>query len=230
VRFRYLHASCRTPLTVQRYCPVHEVVVPEEEVVRGYEVAPDEYVVVERAEAVAAETALARSRRIDIQAFVDQGEIDPIFYDASYYAEPRPEGRPAYALLQQAMGRVGRVAIARLALRARERLAAIRSYGDALLVQTLFYADELRPLTGLALPAEAVPPRELRTAIRLIEGLAEPFAAQRYSDEYHRRLMSLIEEKAERLPAAAEEGPASRLLSELQASLEAIHSARHEPA
>ncbi len=230
IRFRYLHRECRTPLEIRRYCPFHEEVVPWEEVVRGYEVAPDEYIVMERDELEQVEAA--PGRRIEIQAFVDLDEIDPIHYDTSYYAEPLAEGRPAYALLQQAMQQTARVAVARLTLRGREILAAIRPYQNALLIETLYYADEIRPVTSLALPTEAVPPRELRTAIRLIESLAEPFVARRYTDEYHRRLMSLIEEKAEaRVPVGGppERAPTERtLLGDLQASLSVVEEIRRE--
>ena len=224
VRFRYLHCTCRTPLLTQRYCPYHEHTVPWQEVIRGYEIAPDQFIVVEREEIERARPERERARRIDIQAFVDLGEIEPIYYHTSYHAEPLEEGRPAYALLQQAMRQTARAAVAQLILRGRETLAAIRPYGDALLVQTLFYADQVRPTTTLDLPREAATPRELRTAIRLIENMAEPFRARLFTDEYHRRLMSLIEE---RIPALAGPPPARpELVEELEASIDAVGESR----
>jgi len=232
VHFRYLHRECRTPLVTRRYCPFHEEVIPWQEVARGYEIAPDQFIVVEEEDVERAAADTAHSHRIDIQAFVDPAEIEPIYYETSYYAEPRPEAQPAYALLQQAMRQTARVGVATMALRARETLAAVRPYDNVIVVQRLFYADEVLSPAPLAVPREAVAPRELRTAIRLIENLAEPFAAQHYADEYHRRLMSLIEEKAEeRAPVAVVEAVApeeASMLAELQASISAVKETRRE--
>lgn len=232
VRFRYLHRECRTPLVSQRYCPVHEEVIPWPEVVRGYEIAPGEFISVEQEEVEEAAAATARRHRLDLQAFVGLEEIDPLYYDHSYYADPRPEARQAYALLNQAMRQTARVGVGTMALRAREALTAVRPLGDVLLVQTLYYADEVHSPAPLHVPTEAASPRELRTAIRLIESLAEPFMARHFTDEYHRRLMSRIEEKAEAqapVGALARVGPGEEgLLAELQASVGVAQEARRE--
>lgn len=231
VRFRYLHRVCHRPLVTQRYCPFHEEVIPWEEVARGFEVAPDQFVIVEEEEIEEAAAVVTRAHRFDIQSFVDLDEIDPIYYDTSYYAEPRPEGQPAYAVLQQAMRQTARAGIGTMALRTRETLAAVRPLDDVIVVQTLYFADEVHSSAPLSVPHEAASPRELRTAIRLIESLAEPFAAQHFTDRYHRRLMSRIEEKAhERLPVVAE-GRApeeTELAAQLQASIDAARESRRE--
>lgn len=233
VRFRFLHRECRTPLVTQRYCPFHEEVIPWEEVARGYEVAPDQFIVLEEDEVEEAAGARVR-HRLDIQAFVDPAEIDPIYFETSYYAEPIPEARPAYALLQQAMAQTARAGIGTMALRAREALTAVRPYDSALVVQTLYYADEVRSPASLDLPREAVPPRELRTAIRLIENMAEPFVARHFTDEYHRRLLARIEEKAEaEAPMGVAAGAPTtegELMANLQASISAVRQSRGEPA
>lgn len=221
VRFHYLHKECRTPLQVRRYCPFHEDVIPWEEVARGYEIAPNEFIVVEEDELRQVGPVQARRDRIEIKSFTDLGEIDPIYFDTSYYAEPLPEGRPAYALLEQAMELTSRVALARMVLRGRELLAAIRPYQRMLLVETLHYADEIRSPSTAALPAEEVSPRELRTAIRLIESLVEPFEARWLVDEAHRRFMMLLEQKAE-----AQRPGGEGLLGDLQASLREVEAAR----
>jgi len=223
VRLRFLHRECGTPLVTRRYCPLHERVVPWAEVVRGYEVEPGRYIVLEEADLEAARSDGPRPHRIEIEAFVDPAEIDPILFGGSYYAQPELEGRPAYTLLRQAMAQTARVAVARFVMRGRERLAAIRPHHRALLVQTLHYIDEIRPEEELDLPTEAAPPRELRTAIRLIESLAEPFAARPLTDEYQRRLLSVIEERAEaEAPAPREE----ELLTALQASIGSVRESR----
>ncbi len=231
VHLRYLHRQCRTPIVTQRYCPLHQEVIPWEEVARGYEIAPDQFVIVEEEDVERAAADTTHPHRIDIRAFVDLGEIDPIYYDTSYYAEPEPAGRPAYALLQQAMQYTGRAGVATMALRRRTSLAAIRPYDGAILVQQMHYADEVNSLAPLEIPHAAAEPRELRTAIRLIESLAEPFAAQHFTDEFHRRLLSLIEARAEeRMPAGAMEPrpPADEreLLSDLQASISTVEESR----
>lgn len=231
VRFRYLHRECRTPLVTRRYCPLHERVIPWEEVARGYEVAPDQFVVVEEEEIERAAMDTTRAHRIDIRAFVDPEEIEPIYYDTAYYAEPTPGARPAYALLQQAMRQTARAGVATMALRQRALLVAVRPYDSVIAVQRLHYADEINSPAPLEIPEEEVPPRELRTAIRLIETMAEPFAAQHFVDRYHRRLMSLIEEREEELaPARAleEPPPEGELLAELQASIGAVRETRPE--
>lgn len=234
VHLRYLHRQCRTPVVTRRYCPLHQEVIPWEEVARGYEIAPDQFVIVEEEEIESAAADTSHPHRIDIRAFVDLDEIDPIYYDASYYAEPEPAARPAYALLQQAMQHTARAGVATMALRRRTSLAAVRPYDGAILVQQLHFADEINSPAPLEIPRPAVEPRELRTAIRLIESLAEPFAAQHFVDEYHRRLLSLIEERAEeRMPAGVmEPRPPERvgeLLAELQASISAVQESR-QPA
>ncbi|MDI7278185.1 MAG: Ku protein, partial [Anaerolineae bacterium] len=232
VRFRYLHRVCRTPLAIRRYCPYHEDIVPWEEVARGFEVAPDQYIIVEEQELEEAAADTTHRHTIDIRSFVDLAEIDPIYFDTSYYAEPRPEASPAYAVLQQAMLQTARAAVATMLLRTRETLVAIRPYQDVLVVQTLYFAEEVLSPAPLDVPREAVPPRELRTAIRLIENMAEPFAAQHYADEYHRRLMSLIDEKAAQLVPAwkveGREAQEGRLTSDLEASIEAVKQSRRE--
>jgi DNA end-binding protein Ku len=133
------------------------------------------------------------------------------------------------------MRQTARAGVATMAMRERETLAAVRPYDGVIAVQRLHYADEINSAAPLDVPREAAAPRELRTAIRLIESLAEPFAAQHFVDEYHRRLMSLIEEReeAERVPAGVieprprEEG---ELLAELQASIGAVRETRGEGA
>jgi DNA end-binding protein Ku len=152
VRFNQLHASDNVRIQTKRFCPAEEKEVPLDEIVRGYEISPDRYVVIDDAEL---ETlAPEATRAIEIADFVALEEIDPIYYDQPYYVVPNTGGAKSYRLLLQVMRETGKVAIARVVLRSRERLVAVRPYGDALVMATMIYGDEVnlpdRGARGLA--------------------------------------------------------------------------------
>jgi DNA end-binding protein Ku len=200
-------------------------------VVKGYEVEPDRFVTVTQEELRT--LAPERSQSIDIEDFVDLADIDPVFFDKSYYVAPqRGEGaEKPYALLLAAMHRAGKVAIGRFVLRTKPYLAAIRPMEDTMVLETLFFADEVRELTEIGpLPVQArVTERELATAEQLIAMLARAWEPSRYRDEYRERLLELINRKAEAqtgLIAPEEEPEPERkgipdLLAALKASVEA---------
>ena len=208
--------------------------VPLGDVVKGYEIEPDRFVMIDPRELEA--LAPERSRTIEVAEFVDLGEIDPVYFEKSYYVAPGPGGEKPYWLLHRAMGEAGRVAIATFVMRTREYLAAVRPGDEVLLLETLFYADEVRDPRELGMPPPVDPAgRELDIAERLIESLATAWDPSRYRDRYRERVLELIASRAEgAAPAAsqAEEHEPSRvpdLMAALQASLEAIKK-RKEPA
>jgi DNA end-binding protein Ku len=208
--------------------------VAYEEVVKGYEVEPDRYVILEPEEIAA--LAPERTRSIDVADFADLTEIDPVFFEKSYYVVPASGGEKPYWLLHRAMREAGRVAIATFVMRTREYLAAVRPGEAILLLETLFYADEVRDPAELGMPLRVEPrARELDMATRLIESLVRPWEPGRYRDAYRERVMDLIRSRAEGAvavrPAAEEpEMPAVQdLMAALQASLDAIKD-RREPA
>jgi DNA end-binding protein Ku len=206
--------------------------VQYEDVVKGYEVEPDRFVTVTQEELRS--VAPERSQSIDIEDFVDLADIDPVFFDKSYYVAPqRGEGaEKPYALLLAAMHRAGKVAIARFVLRTKPYLAAIRPMEDTLVLETLFFADEVRELAEIGrLPVQAsISERELATAEQLIGMLARVWEPSSYRDEYRERLLDLINRKAESETGvlAAEEEPEPErkgipdLLAALKASVEAV--------
>ncbi|TMD18879.1 MAG: Ku protein, partial [Chloroflexi bacterium] len=210
--------------------------VPAADVVKGFEVAKDRYVTVDRGELE--ELAPERSRTIDVEQFVDSSAIDPIYYDVSYYAVPERDYERAFGLLVDAMQETKRIAICWFVLRRKRYLAALRPHGRAIVLTTLFHADEILPASEL----EPRAPQDLRKKERdmaalLINTLSGPFEPERYPDQYRQRLKALIEGRAASArPAAAgvlTGGGVSDLMAALQASVEQARrasKARAKPA
>jgi len=196
VRFHQLHAADNVRIQTKRFCPAEEREVAFEDIVRGYEMAPHRYVVIkdEELEALAPET----TRTIEVEDFVDLSEIDPIYFDQPYYIVPNPGGTKSYQLLLQVMRDTVKVAIARVVLRSRERLVAVRPYGNALLMATMMFGDEVRPASELTeLDEDAqIGKRELEVARQLVSSLAEPFDISKYHDTYREAVLDLIDRKA----------------------------------
>jgi DNA end-binding protein Ku len=228
VHFHQLHAADHARIQQRRVCSADGEEVPYEEVVRGYELAPERYVVVEDEEFAA--LAPEASRTIEIEDFVDLEEIDTIYFDQSYYIVPQRGGGRSYRLLLQAMDETGKVAMARVVLRSRERLVAVHPREEVLMMTTLHYADEVNPtgeLRELQEEREAkVGERELEVARRLVESLAGPFEIERYRDTYRESVLDLIDRKASGEEIVIEPRPAVQelqspdLMGALQASLE----------
>jgi DNA end-binding protein Ku len=226
VHFCQLHAGDNVRVQTKRYCPADEAEVAFDEVVRGYEIAPERYVVIEDEELAAIAPEITRT--IEIEDFVDLEEIDRIYFDQPYYVVPNRGGARSYRLLLQAMRETGKVAIARVVLRSRERLVVVRAYGETLLMTTMAFGDEVRPAGELneLLADVEVGERELEVARRLVDSLAEPFDISKYRDTYREAVLDLIDRKAsgEEIvvqPELRERAPESPdLMSALQASLE----------
>ena len=229
VHFNQLHGADNARIQQKRVCSADGEEVPFEEIVKGYELAPERYVVIEDAELAA--LAPEATRTIEIEDFVEIEEIDRIYFDQPYYIVPNRGGARSYKLLLQAMRDTGKVAIARVVLRSRERLVAVHPHEDVLMMTTLSYADEinstseLRELGGEEESA-AVGERELDVARRLVESLAEPFDITRYKDTYREAVLDLIDRKASGEEIVVEPRPAVEtlqspdLMGALQASLE----------
>lgn len=230
VHFHQLHAADHARIQQRRVCTADGEEVPYEEVVRGYELAPERYVVIEDDEldAIAPEA----TRSIEIQDFVQLEEIDRIYFDQSYYIVPQRGAGRSYRLLMRAMSETSKVAIAHVVLRSRERLVAVYPHPreDVLMMTTLYYADEVNPpsdLRELHSEREAgVNERELEVAQRLVDSLSEPFDITRYRDSYREAVLELIDRKASGEEVVVEPRPAVEalqapdLMGALQASLE----------
>lgn len=215
--------------------PAPPTEVPYEEIVKGYEVAEGQYVMVTPEELAALRPE--RSRTIEIQDFVSLDDIDPVYFDRSYLVSPqRGAGtEKPYGLLLRAMQRSRRVGIATFVLSSKAHLAAIRPREDVLVLETLFFADEVRPVSEIDYPISLVEPaeRELDVAMKLVDLLATEWDPARYRDAYREEVLGLIESKAAGARTVKEEEPAgptpgvADLMAALQASVEA---ARKGPA
>lgn len=204
-----------------------------ENVAKGYEVTKGKYVVLERGELEAADPE--RTRTIDIEEFVDLNEIDPIFYEKSYYLGPEKDkgAKRAYMLLLRALEETDRVAIARFVMRSKEYLATIRTSDGVLVLETMLFPDEIRDAksTVAEVPANMkVESRDLTMAKRLVDGLTSEWEPSKYKDTYRQRVLSLIKKKQQGKEIVVEEAEEAErpvdLMEALRASVEATKKRR----
>ena len=227
VRFNMLHASDNSRVKQKLFCAEEDVEIDRQtDVVKGYEVTPGNYVLMEDEDFE--KVNVASTHTIDIKSFVSLEEIDPILYQKTYYLEPDDVGQKPFALLMAALRETNRVAIAKVTFRQKEQLCSLRLYGDTIALETMFYADEVRGTGELSVPGEnvEVTSRDLQMARSLVEMLSEDdFDLGQYKDEYREGLLEIISKKAEgqviEAPAAA---PAkiTDLTEALRASVEEI--------
>src|SRR5215212_1501921 len=224
VRFRELREGDGSRVRHKRVAEEDGEEVPYDKIVKGYEITPDNYVIMSRDEL--AEIDPEKTRAIEIKDFVDLDDIDPIYFEHPYYLGPDKGAERAYALLVKAMDEQRKVAIARFVLRNKEHLAAIRPMNDALTMATMRFHDEVVSPEDLedVLPesSEKIEKRELDMAKQLIESLSTDFEPDRYEDEYRDKLLALIERKAkgEEIVTAPAEEPAPTKAPDLMAALE----------
>jgi DNA end-binding protein Ku len=231
VRFHQLHDKDGARIQQKRVCSQDGEEVPMKHVVKGYEVSRDTYVIITPEELDALDPKA--SRTIDILDFVDLDEIDPVYFDSTYYMVPEKGAAKAYALLLEAMRKSNKVAIARVVLRQKQHLVALRPLKNALSMETMLYADEVVGTETLeGLPEDVtVTDRELAMAQQLIDSLADDFKPERYKDDYRERVMEMIERKAEGQEIVVgeeeeEQAPVVDLMAALEASLAAAKTRR----
>ena len=232
VRFHQLNGKSGVRISQKRVDPQSGQEVPYEDIVKGYEIAPERYVVIEPGELETLQPK--KTKTIEIEDFVELSEIDPVFYDHPYYLAPGPGGAKPYRLLLEAMRETGKVAIARVVIRSKENLVAIRPMGDVLGMATMIFADEILPAERIEEIAEAqdvkTTKRELDIAKQLVGSLAGEFDPARYTDTYRQEVLALIERKAEGKEIAVQPepeevaAPAPDLMGALKASLEAVRA------
>jgi DNA end-binding protein Ku len=232
VRFHQIDAESGGRVRQKRVGPDGEE-VPYEQIVKGYEIGPDRYVTITPEELESLEPQ--KTRTIDIEDFVDLEQIDPIYYDHPYYLAPDTGAAKAYRLLVDAMHESGKVAIARVVLRSKEHLVAIRPRDGVLAMETMLFADEVvspDSLDELDVDGDLeTSDRELAMAQQLIESLSSEFEPEKYRDEYRERVLDLIERKAQGetivVEAPAEE---PEKVPDLMAALEASIAAAKSPS
>ena len=230
VRFHQLSATSGVRIQQKRVDPQTGDEVPYEDIVKGYEIGPDRYVVIQPEELEALDPK--KTKTIEIEDFVELSQIDPIYYDHPYYLAPGAGGAKPYRLLLEAMEETGKVAIAKVVIRSKEQLVAIRPMGDVLNMSTMLFADEVvDPDTIDDIPRDgevSATDRELDIAKQLVDSLAGEFEPEQYRDTYREEVLALIERKAagEEVavqPAKEEEAaPVPDLMSALKASLDAV--------
>jgi DNA end-binding protein Ku len=198
VSFRMLHAECRTPIRQKRWCPTHDREVGPDEIVKGWEVAKGEFVVVEEADLEAIERN-DDSRSIEIARFVPGDAVDPIWFDRTYFLTPSTTAaqRKPYALLLEAMKETNTAALGRFILRGQEYFCLIRSRGDALALETLFLAEDVRSQAEIEEAVEEADVRdaELDLARQVIESLVDDFEPELLESGYRRDLRAMLEAK-----------------------------------
>ena len=233
VRFNQLHAADNGRIKMKRFCSVDDQEVPFDEIVKGYEIAPEQYVVVEPRELE--EFDPKATHTIDIEEFVHLDQIDPIYFERPYYLVPDGRAAKPYKLLADALQESDKVAIARFVMRTKQYLAAIRCVDGVLVIATMLYADEVVPTDDLDIPDEEdveVTERELKMAQQLIDSLTvDDFEPDKFTDEYRERVIELIERKAAGeviiAPAVAEEPQGVEdLLAALERSVAAAKESR----
>jgi len=197
IKLRQLHKKCKTPIKYEKTCPnCGDEDVKSEDIVKAYEYASNKFVVLDDEELEALKKE-QEDKAVEIMDFVQLEDIDPIYFEKSYYLSPNEGGTKAYALLREALTDTGKIGIAKMMIRSKEQLAVIRVYKDAIVVETIHYPDEVRAVSDVPnVPdQESVGKKELDTAKLLIDQLTTTFEPEKYQDDYRTALMELIEAK-----------------------------------
>ncbi len=230
VRFHMLHAKDGARIKMKRFCSAEDREVAYDEIVKGYELSRDRYVMITPEELEAYDPKATRT--VEIRDFVDLADIDPIYYDQTYYLAPEKTAARAYRLLHDAMKASGKVAVATFVLRTRESLCCVRPIDEALALSTMNRADEVVPLESLELPEAAKPSeRELHMAEQLVASLTSPFEPERYPDVHRERVLELVHKKAEgqTIEAPAPEEAPAKVVSLADALAASLAAARGKP-
>ncbi|MFC7371766.1 Ku protein [Fictibacillus iocasae] len=225
IKMRYLHETCHNPISYEKMCPVCEKEVEQDDIVKGYEYEPGKFVIVEKNELD--ELASLKGKAIEIIDFVSLEEIDPIYFNRSYFVGPGENGAKSFALLKKAMQDTGKIGLAKFTLRSKEHLAAVRVYEKGLVLETIFYPDEVRNIDHVPGLNEEIDlnEKEVEMAKQLVEQLTSPFEPEKYHDEYRTSLMDLIHSKisGDEIKVAREKEKTNvvDLMEALQASIDA---------
>jgi DNA end-binding protein Ku len=231
VSFRMLHDKDYSPLQRRMFCPEEDRIVSPDEIIRGYEIGPDKYILLsdEELESVSPE----RSRTIEILEFIDMEEVDPIYYDHPYYLIPSKGGEKAYRLLAEAMRRTNKAGFAKFVLAEREYLVAVKSTVGALALITLHYSEEILPDEDITPKEGKIEAEEKGRIEKTIKKMIADFDPEKYADRRRKKIMGLLKKKAKEkapveAPAAEEEegvGPAD-LVAALKESMRKVKKDR----
>ncbi len=235
LRFNFLHKTDEGRVNNVRRCSLDGEELGFDDIVRGYEYEKGRYVILSDEDFKRVNPEASQS--VDIVQFVDLAEIDPMFFDKPYYLEPEKRGRHAYALLREALKVSGKVGIAKVVIRSREHLAALKPNGDALVLELMHFADEIVEQSTLELPASETPAEnEMKVAKLLIDTMTEAFVPEAFTDTYREQMLAMIEARAagKEAPEAETKAPERNnvvnLMDVLQRSLEQTKRSRSDAA
>jgi DNA end-binding protein Ku len=222
ISFHQVHKPCGTRIKQQLFCPHCERVVERDEIIKGYEESKDTFVEIDPEELK--KIAPPSEENMDIVQFVKLEEVDPIYFDASYYAVPEEPGRKAYDLLVRTLKEAGYAALAKMAMHQHEYVVLVRPRENGLTLHTIYYPNELNQISEYGHPGQVeIRPQEVELAERLVQNLAAPFEPEKFHDEYQKSVIELIESKREGTqvrPARPQKlAPVVDLMEALQRSL-----------
>ncbi len=224
--FRLLHSECHSPVRYRKWCPACNLPLEPGEIARGYEYEKGRFVILtdEEVEAVPGPDA----HKVEILDFVKLEDVDPVFFEKSYFLEPRDGAEKAYKLLLESMKQQGKVAVARVALRARETLAVVRTYKDSfIMLETMYWADEVRAGQELRVPEDAeLDEREMKLAITLIETLSSEFEPEKYKSRQRQALEEIIQRKIQGKQIVAEPEKAPEVIDLMEALRRSVERAK----
>lgn len=196
IALRNLHKECHSPVKYEKVCPVCDKEIENDDIVKGFEYTKNKFVILEEEDLQAIKDE-KQDKTVEIMDFIKLTEIDPLYFDKSYYLSPNEGGTKAYALLRKALEDTEKIGLAKITIRSKEHLAIIRFYQNTLVMETIYYPDEVRDFKEVPnVPEETeVVKKELETAKMLIDQLTTKFEPSKYKDEYRSALLELIERK-----------------------------------
>ncbi|RSK26699.1 Ku protein [Bacillus sp. HMF5848] len=225
IKLRNLHKKCHNPIKYEKSCPHCEEEVGNDDIVKGYEYVKGKYIILSDEELNSLKEE-HEDKSVEIIDFVKLEEIDPIYFNRSYFIGPGENGSKAYALLREALVRSGKIGIAEITIRSKQHLAVVRVYKNSLVMETIHYPDEVRNVAEVpGVPEQAqINDKELDTALMLIDQLTTEFEPDKYQDEYRHALLELVQAKVSNnestTPKDAQKTNVVDLMSALQASIE----------
>jgi len=233
VHFNLLHESCGTRVNRKWWCPHHEEIVSSDELIKGYAISKNKYVTFTTQEIETLESD--DNRALEIIEFVDLSEIDPVFFEKAYFLGPAPGGGKTYKLLANAMKKQHKVAVARWVASGREHVTVLRPYEDGLVLHTMYYADEVRDFGAVETEDATVREKEVQLAEMLINELTEKkFDPMQFHDDYRKRLLDRIHQKAKGKTITSEEKPeeesGGEVIDIMEALRRSLEGGRAKPA
>ncbi len=232
IRFKYLHKDCNTPIKYEKVCPTCNKKITEGDIVRGFEYEPGRFIIIDKTDFDSLKTSV-NSKSIEILDFVNLDEIDPIYFEKSYFLAPQDHGSNAYSLLRKVMMDTKKIAISKVTIRNKQSLAALRIFNNVLLMETIFYPDEIRSVSLVpSIPEEPeVNEKELDIATKLVDNLTETFDPAKYTDDYREALKNLINKKIEGQEIqTAPEAPERNVIDLMEALKASVNETKKAPS